>query len=183
MYRSEDQRTIATVGFRYEAASGNRDVFQGRGDGMLNPFVSALWGTDRLHLMGYVAPRIAIDGGDSSFFDLSAHADYRFENFYPLIELNWIHVLDGGRRLPIDQEGFDFFNFGSTEAGGNDVVTLALGGRLRALDSIQLIDGRLGVLDLGTAFEFPVTNRKDLFDWRITTDLIFRIEPGALFAF
>jgi len=181
LYRDPDQHTLATFGFRYEAPSGNKDVFQGQGSGQLNPFLSGLWGTDRAHLMAYTGPRISIDGADSSYWDTSVHGDYRFENFFPLLEVNWIQVTQSGRRLPVNQEGFDFYNLGATGAKGTGVVTMAMGGRWRALDDIKLFDGRVGVLDLGTAYEFPLSSRKDIFDWRITTDLIFHIAPGALF--
>ncbi|HVN83296.1 MAG TPA: hypothetical protein VMW17_00470 [Candidatus Binatia bacterium] len=183
LYRDAAQRTMATFGFRYEAPSGNKEVFQGQGRGQLNPFLSGLWGTDRLHLLAYTGPRISIDGDDSSYWDTSVHADYRFENFFPLLEVNWIQVTQSGRRLAINQEGFDYFNLGATGAKGTGVVTMAMGGRWRVFDDVKVFGDRLGAVDFGTAYEFPLSSRKDLFDWRITTDLIFHLEPGALFSF
>lgn len=186
----DDNKAMVSGGLRYEAASGSRAVWQGYGKGLLNPFLSALWGTDRLHLMAYTGPRLALSGAQSSFYDLSVHADYRFENFFPLVEVNWIHCLTGGNGdIPlssvVDGEGFDFFNFGATQAGGTGVATMALGARWRVTDHKELfrpieIADRVGVIDVGTAFEFPLTSQKWLTDWRITTDLIFRIAPGAL---
>ena len=44
------------------------------------------------------------------------------------------------------------------------VVTAGVGFRLRAADW----------LDLGTGYEFAVTDREDMFDWRITADAIFK---------
>ena len=191
-YRDVENRAMGTVGLRYEAPTGDKDVLQGkvfksealgiskRGDGVLNPFLSGLWGVGDFHAMGYMGGRWAIDGLDSSFFDMSVHADYRFLNcLYPLLELNWVHVLDGGRRLqPVTdalgiafrEEGFDFFNLGSPQASGRDVVTLALGGRWRILDNLEFL-GRKGGLDLGATYELPITTAEDLFGWRVTTDL------------
>jgi hypothetical protein len=100
---------------------------QGRGKGILNPFFSTAVGLDRFHFMGYLGTRIPVSADDSAFFDLSLHGDYQVGSFFPLLEFNWVQVLHGGRRLPLDQEGFDFFNLGASKAGGNGVVTMAVG--------------------------------------------------------
>lgn len=172
--RDEAWGTLVSGGIRYEIASGNRDVFQGRGDGVLNPFLSAGWVHENLHLLGYTGGRVPISGNDSTFWDTSAHVNYRIGRFYPLIEVNWVHALDGGRRLPLDQEGFDFFNLGSRRAGGRGVVTQAYGFRYRILDDQRLFD-RVSGVDFGAAYETPLTDREDLFAWRVTTDLVFWI--------
>ena len=164
LWRDEPSASILTLGFRYEAPWGQQKVLQGKGDGLLNPFLSAAKGFGDLHLQLYTGPRIAIDGDDSTFYDLSAHVDYRFGRFYPLAEFNWVYVLDGGRRLPIDQEGFDLVNIGSSQAGGGSVATTALGFRWRLTDD----------LDFGVAGEFPLSSDPDIFGWRVTTDLIWR---------
>lgn len=164
LWKDEETASIFTVGFRYEAPWGNQDVLQGKGDGLLNPFLSAAKGFDDLHLQLYTGPRIAIDGADSSFYDLALHVDYRFGNLYPLAEFNWVYVLDGGRRLPIDQEGFDLVDLGSIDAGGGSVWTTALGLRYRVFDD----------LDIGVVGEFPLSSDSDIFGWRVTTDVIWR---------
>jgi hypothetical protein len=196
--RDAYQRAIGTIGLRYEAPSGTDGVLQGkvfpntitdasgnvvvksvRGDGVMNPFLSAAWGPSKLHLMGYAGWRIPINGVDSTFFDFSVHADYRVYTpigfLYPLIELNWIQTLDGGRRVNSSEEGFDFFNFGSRRAGGNGVVTLAAGARMRLAERVPVMNQRFLNIDLGAAFEAPVTAREDFMDWRVTSDLIFRL--------
>jgi len=164
VWQDEESASIVTVGLRYEAPWGNQDVLQGRGDGLLNPFVSAAKGFDDVHVQLYAGPRIAISGEDSSFFDGSLHVDYQLWNLYPLAELNWVYVYDAGRRLPIAQEGFDLVDIGSSEAFGESVVTTALGLRYRILDD----------LDVGVAGEFPLTSDSGIFGWRVTTDLIWR---------
>jgi hypothetical protein len=193
---------LATVGLRYEAPAGEPQALQGsvfrstgiipeihkRGNGMLNVFASGVWGDRNLHLLGYTGPRMALSGLDSSFWDLSVHADYKVGKLYPLIELNWIHVLSGGSRLrpledglraltgdknlKLDQEGFDFFNLGAPSAGGEDMATLALGWRLRILDNLDIL-GQSGGLDWGAVAEVPIGSGDNIFDWRVTTDLVF----------
>lgn len=170
--REEDWGLLATAGLRYETASGDKDVFQGRGDGVLNPFLTAAWAHDGLHVLGYTGPRLPISGNDTTFWDTSLHVDYGIGRFYPLIEVNWVHALDGGRRLPIDQEGFDFFNLGARNAGGRGVVTQAYGFRVRLADGVSVGDQVAGI-DWGAVYETPLTDREDLFAWRVTTDIVF----------
>jgi hypothetical protein len=164
LYRDAPSASILTAGVRYEAPTGNQDVLQGNGDGLMNPFLSAAKGFGNFHLQGYTGPRLAISNQDSSFYDLSLHADYRLDRFYPLFEFNWVYVLEGGRRLPIDQEGYDLVDIGSKNAGGESVATVAFGARYRVFEQ----------LDFGAAAEFPVTGRNDIIDWRVTTDAIWR---------
>lgn len=164
VWKDEESASIFTIGLRYEAPWGNQDVLQGKGDGLLNPFISGAKGFDDVHVQLYAGPRIAISGQDSSFFDGSLHVDYQLWNLYPLAELNWVYVYDEGRRLPIAQEGFDLVDIGSSEAFGESVVTTALGLRYRVLED----------LDLGVTGEFPLTSDSGIFGWRVTTDLIWR---------
>lgn len=194
-FRDLELPALATAGLRYEGPSGEPQAHQGsvfrthnalgldlhsRGAGVMNLFLSGAWGYENLHVLGYTGPRIALNDTDSSFYDLSLHADYQFDTFYPLIELNWIHVLNGGDRLEpledagleIDEEGFDFFNFGAPSAGGTGVVTMAFGARWRLVQGLETPAGT-GGLDFGAVAEIPVTSRHDLFGWRVTTDLIF----------
>jgi hypothetical protein len=170
--RDDEFGALMSGGIRYEAGSGDKDVFQGRGDGLLNPFLSAAWVHDRLHVLAYTGGRFPISGNDTTFWDTSAHVDYQIGRFYPLIEVNWVQGLDGGRRLPIDQEGFDFFNLGARKAAGRGVVTQAYGFRYRIVDDASVWN-RVGGVDFGAAYETPLTDREDLFAWRVTTDLVF----------
>jgi hypothetical protein len=165
LLREDGAAFVLSGGLRYEAASGNRDVLQGKGKGALNPFLTAAKGFGDLSLQAYTGPQLALDAADSSFYDLALHADYRvLERLYPLVELNWRYGLRGGGRLPIDQEGWDLVNLGARDAGGESVVTVAFGTRWRVFDD----------LDFGAAAELPVTDRHDIIGWRVTTDLIWR---------
>jgi len=173
LFQDDALGLIGTLGGRYEVASGNRDVLQGYGDGLFNVFLSGGWEFGNFHLLAYTGPRLPVSGDDSTFWDNSLHADYKIGWLYPLVEFNWVQCLDGGRRLPIDQEGFDFFNLGSKYAGGEGVVTAALGARARLTDTLQLWQNHKGGIDLGFAFERHITHRSEIFEWRMTSDLIF----------
>lgn len=161
-----DTQNILTGGLRYELPIGEEEVLQGEGDGIVNPFLS--YGTTAcgFNFMAGTGFRIPIDDDDSFFYDLDLHASYKIGNFYPLVEFGLIHVIDGGGRLPIEDEGQDYFNFGSSAATGESIVTAAAGARYRITNNI----------DVGAAYQVPLNegNGSNIIDYRVTTDLIFR---------
>ncbi|MCO6431756.1 MAG: hypothetical protein J5J00_12935 [Deltaproteobacteria bacterium] len=163
----KSDHNILTGGLRYEAPLGEEGVFQGQGDGAINPFASYGQAFEHFNFIAASGLRLALDSSDSSFWDLDLHFDMQFGSFYPLIEFNFIHVLDGGDRLPIADEGEDFFNFGAIDSGGKSLLTMATGARYRLSEAI----------DLGAAYQFPLTdgNGSNIIDWRVTTDLIIYI--------
>ena len=167
-HQDEQAGEIATLGLRYEAPLGNTDVLQGKGDGQFNPFFSAAYAFDDFNLMLGTGFRIPIDDEDSTFYDFDIHVDYPMGDFYPAFEVNVVHVLDAGKRLPIADEGQDLFNFGSTESDGKTIVTAGPAMRYRFCDT----------LDAGVAYRFPLTNGRgsNLTDWRLTADMIYSFD-------
>ncbi|MBP9837868.1 MAG: autotransporter domain-containing protein [Proteobacteria bacterium] len=162
----KDTNYIISTGLKYEIPLAKKEVFQGQGDGALNPFVSAAYTMGELNLMAGSGLRMALDDTDSSLWDLDVHADYKIGNFYPLVEVNLIHPYSSGDRLPIADEGEDFFNFGATQSAGKNILSSAVGARYRITDDI----------DCGIAYQFPLdrTEGSRILDWRITSDLIVR---------
>lgn len=61
-------------------------------------------------------------------------------------------------------EGHDLFNFGSTNVDGNDLVTMAFGGKYKPCAHSEL----------GIAYEVPVSGRQDITTNRLTVDWILR---------
>ena len=163
-----------------ELPTGNDDVFQGQGDGMVNLIVSGLKMYDELQLAGAAGARLAVSDEQSSSSFVSAHVSYEVSKwFIPLVEMNWHHVLDAGNgdtafnaqaggAVPAVAtfEGSDLLNFGASNSNQNrDLVTAAIGFRSRVLDN----------LDLGAAYEFPLTDSKEsVIDSRITLDAVWR---------
>lgn len=117
---------------------------------------------DRWGLQGNVGYNLALDSEhDSSMVHGSIHLDYMVsEKFYPLIELNSFSVMSHGDRLPFGFEGIDLVNFGSWDTG--TVSTFAVGARILLTDKISL----------GAAYEFPISSREDIMDWRTYVDLV-----------
>lgn len=153
-------------GVRYEIPAGNIESggvqIQEGGDGFINLFVTAAKEVGALQVQGSANVNLAIDSDhDSSIFVLSLHANYELtENFFPLVEFNMFSVIDHGNRTVGDFEGYDVFNFGSTDAG--TVASVAGGFRYRLLDNMML----------GAAAEVPITDRQDLTEWRVTADAV-----------
>ncbi|MCB0310655.1 MAG: hypothetical protein KDD42_05440 [Bdellovibrionales bacterium] len=160
---------IVTGGLRYEIPMGNTDVFQGRHDGFLNPFVSAATSlTDSVTFMAATGLRVPFDDAESAMWDADLHVDAKLGPIYPLVELSLIQVIDAGDKLPIADEGLDFFSFGASESSGKTVVSAGVGARARINDD----------LDAGLIYQFPLTNGagSNLIDWRITADLIWSFD-------
>jgi len=166
VYKDDSAGQIATLGLRYEIPTGDEDIFQGQGDGAFNPFFSGAVALGPVNLMAGTGFRLALDSSDSSFYDLDLHVDTKLGPVHPLFEVNLNTVVNAGDRLPIPDEGEDFFNFGSSAADGNTFISAAIGARFDITD--QLI--------LGVAYQFPLSDGQgsNLLDYRVTTDLIVR---------
>ncbi len=179
-YYDPEHSAAASLTTTIEFPTGNRDVFQGEGDGAVNLIVSGLKLWDKLQVAGGAGVHLELDDqlADTSF--VSAHVSYEVHPlFIPLVELNWHHVLDAGNGqsafhsqagglVPVvaEFEGFDLLNFGAANATENrDFVTAAVGFRSRLTDS----------LDCGVAYEIPLTNEHDgVMKERVTIDFLWK---------
>jgi len=167
--RDVENQFILSGGFMYEIPSGGRGALSGHGDGAFAFFMTAgKEFAERIHVLntaGYYVP--VSSSQNSSFFYNSFHVDYQVNCwFYPLAELNWFHYVAGGNRglPPALGEGDGLINFGTSGVAGNDLVTFALGARTVLSQNISL----------GGAYEFPLSNRRDLIQNRFVFDLILR---------
>lgn len=157
---------ILTPGFTFDIPLGDDDVFQGNGDGELNLFASAAKGWDKFHLTGTLGFRLPMDGDEeSSILHYSLMADYKVSRwFHPFVTASGITVISEGNGLPLDTEGYDLINFGSSGADGETQITVGGGFRSHLTPT----------LDFGVAWETAVTDPKGLFDDRLTADMIWR---------
>lgn len=156
-----DNQLHAAVGVGYEIASGDDEILHDDDEWRL--WLSVNKGFDRLHLGGTVNFFLADDhnqgAGNSDRLSWHVHADYYVcEWFSPLVELNGYHVLDRGFEA-VPFSGADVLNLG----GGDDLVTLGLGGEFRPMS-------RLAVR---AAYELPLTKEEDIFGYRWTFSLIW----------
>jgi hypothetical protein len=167
LIRDPQRQLLVSAGFTFELDVGTHDVFQGRGDGEFHLFTTAGKKLgDRAHVLSATGFRLPTDTVDrSQMWYWSNHVDYEIrDNWYGLLEVNWFHWMQSGESLPVNFEGGDLFNLGSTDVAGNDIVTMAVGAKKR-----------FGTMnELGLGYEFPVTDRKDLLQSRLYVDLIIR---------
>lgn len=164
----------------FELPTGNRDVFQGEGDGAVNLIVSGLKMMDAWQLAGGAGLILPFSDQQSTSAWTSLHLSYETcPWFIPLVEINWFHVLDAGDgrqsfnshaggAVPavVQFEGGDFFNLGAANAGSNrDFVSAAVGFRSRLTPAV----------DVGFAYELPLTDENDsLMKDRFTFDLVWK---------
>ena len=172
-------KTAVSGSATLEVPTGNSDVLQGEGDGLLNLIVSGLKLVDNWQFAAGAGVQIPFSDVQSCEMWMSGHVSYEVcKYFIPLVELNWFHVLEsgngsgnypsqvgGGVPAVIEFEGGDLFNVGAANSHDNrDFVSTAVGFRSRLTESV----------DAGVAFEIPLTNDEDsLMKNRLTVDLVW----------
>lgn len=164
-----ETNTLVTVGIKYEAPSGDLDMgglsLQGHGDGLVDLFVSGARTFDKLGVEANLGTQIACDmDDDTSFLHYSFHVDYNvLDRVFPLIELNGFTPIEDGNRTALGVNGIDLVNLGSANA--DTVFTFAPGIRARLHENV----------DFGFSYEIPLTDNKDLMDWRVITDFVIHL--------
>jgi hypothetical protein len=161
-----------------ELPLGDEEIFQGEGDGSINLSLQSLKLVNQWQFSSSLGCQIPFDSSFSTNAWASAHVSYELNRwFIPLLEVNYFRVLDNGdgaSRYP-DQaggavaavaefEGADLLNWGAANSDGADYATVAVGFRSRLT----------GQLDLGVAYELPLTNEEDnITESRLTVDLFY----------
>ncbi len=173
-WRDDRTGTLMAGGLTFQIASGPRKVFQDTGTLSLVPYLSFAqnlnflptgWGS--FNFMSTFGYAFGTDDQRTDYFFSTYHLDYDLgglRKFYPMIELTWVNYIGSGKARDLTFEGRDLFNFGSTQVSGNNDVTLAAGARYKFNEAVQL----------GVAAQFPIAGRRDIADFRLTVDMIFR---------
>lgn len=169
LYANYELQRLLSVGLTYELPIGSQRTLQGNGGGLFNLFLSggAQLG-DNGHWItgsGFLLP--ADRSAESSIWFWSNHFDYRLSSrgIYALAECNWYHYMGEGRAFTLAPiEGGDLFNLGSVGVAGNDIVTGAFGLKYKPGTRMEL----------GVAWELPLTERRDVLENRLTADWILR---------
>jgi|GEM_PF-399948 len=163
LIRDVENQFLLSGGLIYEATNGSSRVFQGNGDSVWTPYLSLGKKIGRGHLIastGYHIPGDTAEESQSIYY--SVHYDHPITNkLSALAELNGIVYTKSGQALPLNIEGGDWINLGSTNVAGNNFISTAFGANYR-LNSCLSVAG---------VWEFPITGRKDLMDSRTTVTL------------
>lgn len=157
LYRPE-QGLASSLQLLYEFPSGDSDVWQGTGNGTIIPSILFLKACNRVQYSNVLGFRLPVDENDNSTqFFTSHHLGFHLTDWlYPMVEVNWFHVMDEGNGGP---------RFGALNAGiHDDLVTMAVGCRIAV--------PKLTNTDVGVAWEFPLTDDETtIMKDRLTVDL------------
>jgi hypothetical protein len=174
LMNNQDAQFILTPGFTVSLPTGNEKVFQGHGKGVENIFVSAEKGFDQFHITGNAGVNIPNDfDKQTAELHYSLQLDYyACQWFIPFFAANGYTVLTSGKNtasqslnaVPLNTEGYDLINFGSSKAAGKTQFTVGGGFRTRLLKNV----------DAGVAYEAGVVDPVGIFDSRITADVVWR---------
>ena len=173
--RSESTGTVAAVGVTFELPVGGSKVAQDTGNLSIDPYISlaqriykfGTYGT--LNGMGTLGYSFRTDDERSEKFYTSLHLDFDVGNIhrvYPLLELNYFHythAMQQSAAVQLRRQGPHQLP-GSEFVAGNNDLSLAAGVRFKVNSFWQI----------GVAGDFPVGGSKDLMNYRILFDMIFR---------
>ena len=169
LYRNPHSGTLASAGLTYEIPVGSQRTLQDVGDGEFHLFLT---GGQRFcggnaHWLSSVGYRIAVDDNvQNSAIHWSNHLDVRLAPwFYIFTESAWWHWTDDASNgLPLGVAGQDLFNLPSSDVVGNDLLTQNVGVKFTPTRGTEV----------GIAYEFPLTDFKDVIEGRLMVDLILR---------
>ena len=167
VWKDAAAQSIVSVGTTFDFPIGSTRALQGTGDGEFHLFASA--GTeflDHFHFVSGSGFRLPVNTNEESqVWYWSNHVDWMLGNgLYLFGETNWYHWLRSGRSFPLPVEGLDLINLGSIGVAGNDIATGAIGVKFKPKANMEI----------GVAYEMPMTDRKDILQDRFTFDLIVR---------
>lgn len=169
--RDECTGTLASAGFTYELPIGSDRALQDVGDGQFHLFASAgqrLLDGDA-HLLTTFGWRIPVDGDvQNEAVHWSSHIDFRLtEKAYVFTEFAWWHFVNDPNTPLIAGAGVagqDLFDLPFSGVEGKNLVTQAVGVKVKPTDKTEV----------GVAYEFPISDFRDVIDSRLMLDLIIR---------
>ena len=161
------RQRLLSAGVSYELPVGSTRALQGNGDGEFHLYLTG--GTQlgcNWHWLSASGFRLPSDTTqESQVWYWSNHVDRKFGDWlYGFVEVNWYHWMKAGQGPIVGFEGLDLFNFGAQGVAGNDIVTGAVG--------VKLKPGAWN--EIGVAWETPLTDRRDITANRFTFDYILR---------
>jgi hypothetical protein len=189
-----NQSAVLTPSLRYEIPVGQQDVYQGNDSGIIIPAVSGAYRNGPWHIIADLGGEAPINNNkNSSLLFYNVHVSHAFDLPFekapflvPFIELNGLHYTksgDGERKVHTrlgtlklktadaalggvnGQEGVDVANIGNKNVKDNDIITMAWGLRMP-------LDYGLSV---GASYERPISNKKDIFEQRVTFMLTWEL--------
>ena len=162
----DEDQFVLTPGLSYALADGSHDILFGNGNGEWNFYTTAEKGFGDFHVMARVGLRQPNDmQANSTIAHYGMQADYfccRY--FIPFISGVAYTVVNAGNHIPINSEGVDTENFGSSLSQGVTQVVVGAGFRSKITDTI----------DLGIAYQKSVAKPYGDFADRVTVAVQFK---------
>ncbi len=159
---------LYSSGITFEIPMGSSGNFQSYGNGQFHLFTThgRRIGSSNMHWLTAVGTRLPVDDNlQNRMIYWSNHLDYRVtKKLYAFTELNWYNWASSGNGPLNGIEGGDLFSLGSSNVTGNDIVTQGVGFKYK----------RKANRELGFVYEFPLTERRDVLQDRVTVDYILR---------
>ena len=157
---------ILTPGFTFQIPTGDKDVFNGRGSGQFNPFISFAKGFGDLHItgnLGALIPMLRQEQNTMAHYSLMV--DYHVSKwFVPFATANFWSTLNNASNIGLRSNGYDVINFGSSNASTATQGMLGLGFRSNIQKNVSL----------GFAYEMAVVKPYGLANTRFTMDMSIR---------
>ncbi|TWU65761.1 hypothetical protein V7x_13100 [Crateriforma conspicua] len=169
LIRNTRTGTLLSGGFTYEIPMGSEKAAQAVGDGEFHFFVSGgqRFLDGQAHWLSSFGWQLPVDQSvQSTTVHWNNHFDVKLtDRVYLFTENSWWHWVDEAEvGLPLGVSGQDLLNLSATDVEGNDLVTHNVGMKYKPSRNIEA----------GVAYEFPLTEFKDVIENRVTLDLIFR---------
>lgn len=165
--RDVQRQFLASAGITY-FINGSSDAASNFGDGAFHFFLTG--GAqifDRGHWLSATGFRIPVNNNfGTQFWYWSNQWDYELPNhIYPLAGINWFHWMRSANvTSDIPVTSIDLIDLPTNGVAGTNVVTGVVGVKYKPNPHVEL----------GTAFEFPLTDRTDILRNRLYADLILR---------
>lgn len=161
--------SLLSAGFTYEIPLGSERTLQKIGDGQFHFFAS---GGKRLldgnaHYLTSVGYQLPVDPSvQSTTFHWNNHLDFRLtDRLYLVTENSWWYWADDAENgVALGVSGQDLINLNVTDVEDNNLVTHNVGLKFKPNRG----------LEIGAAYEFPLTDFKDVIDNRFQLEVILR---------
>lgn len=171
-WRNPEDQSLGSFGIIFQMPTGAASIYQDTGKLSLVPYLSygqrlARTPVGTFNFMNIAGYSLGTNNQRSDFvydtFQLAWDVgDQRW--FYPFVELSWfLYTSKGNERPGLTFEGRDLANVGAP-VSGRSYLTIAPGVRFKARESLQF----------GIATEFPLFGTRDLFQFRLGVDMIWR---------
>ena len=171
---------MGAIGWTFQIPAGScrgNTGPQNRGDLSNTPYISIaqnFWRTSygSVNAMSTLGYTWGSSNARSDYVFLSTHFDFdilQAHTWYPVVEMHFFDITQAGNGPTLGFEGRDLVNYGSQAVSGRKYMTLAPGFRWVFWKGQNNASAQTGL-----GVELPIVGTRDILEYRITWDMIFR---------